>query len=162
MRKFTLFLIFFLNLFSIWFLLDSSFPYSDSSNKLKLTQDAPTENTEEIIQKYALDKDRSVIDELRDAIGLWDYAAKEGSAAAYAQKVINYFLGILATIALFIMIIWTAKLLSQQFKETSSEKAIEHSKKYVKAAAIALILIGISWLLISFLFRIVMYGVKWT
>ena len=71
------------------------------------------------------------------------------SALVWAKRAINRVLGLLALIALIILIIqWVLMLVNAR-----DSKKIEEWYTTVKNVAIALIFIGVSWLIVSFIFR---------
>ncbi|MFA7284530.1 MAG: hypothetical protein WC004_01770, partial [Candidatus Absconditabacterales bacterium] len=71
------------------------------------------------------------------------------SALVGAKRAINRVLGLLALIALIILIIQGVLMLVN----ARDSKKIEEGYTTVKNVAIALIFIGVSWLIVSFIFR---------
>lgn len=78
-----------------------------------------------------------------------DSADTTGNLLGTVKNVINWVLGLLALIALIILIIQGVLMLIN----ARDSKKIEEGYTTIKNVAIALVFIGVSWLLVSFIFR---------
>lgn len=147
----------FIFLFSFFSLaLDSSFPYKDNGKKwIDIDVEHPTTNSKKLMKKYMLDDNKSIFDDLLSIVWIKSYTLKNWSAAYYLQKVFNYFLSILAFIALVVLIYWFYKLL---FSGQWFDESYKTAKKYILNALLALFIIGLSWYIISWIFYIVAVG----
>lgn len=80
----------------------------------------------------------------------FDYLDKSPTTAAYyVALVINYFLSILAFIALLVLIYGFARILG-----AADDKAVEDAKTIMKSALIGILVIGVSWYIVSWIFQI--------
>ncbi len=80
----------------------------------------------------------------------FNYLDKGPSTAAYyVALVVNYFLGILGFLALLVLIYGFARIIW-----ASDDHAIEDAKKIVISAAVGILVIGISWYLVSWVFQL--------
>ncbi len=127
--------------------LDSSFPYGDEFTKWV------TDNTNQLSKQIV---QSSMFDKLLQSVWIKTYALQEGSAAYYIKTIVDYFLGILAVLALFVLIYGFYLLL---FSDKNFSDNYNKAKKYIFWASVAIIIIWISWLLVSWLIYIVGKGV---
>lgn len=72
-------------------------------------------------------------------------------ATGYISMAVNYFLWIVAFIALIVVIIWFMQMLTSSEHDESFQKA----KKYVKNWSIAILVMWVSWFIVSFVFHII-------
>ncbi len=137
--------------------LDSSRnPYETTNTKKIISNSPPTDKIDELSKAYILweDKRESLLEKIADILWVKPFIEKEKkySAINYIRSIINFFLAILSFIALVVLIIWFAKMLLSFWK---SQEAIESAKKYILAAIIAILLIWLSWFIISWIFTII-------
>lgn len=93
----------------------------------------------------------SLLERLLDVFGI-NYAG-DGKALSYIQIIINYVLSFTAFIALIVIIYGFYMMF---FRE--QDKGFGQAKKTVTGAAIALFVIGISWLFVNFAFYVFNQG----
>ncbi len=80
----------------------------------------------------------------------FDYLDKGTSTATYyIALVVNYFLGILGFLALLVLIYGFARILW-----ASDDNAVDEAKKIMISAIVGILVIGISWYLISWIFQL--------
>ena len=119
-----------LSLVSLWYAED--FPYD---------MQGPT-NKEDFISKDFVDSDDSAIKQVAQDYVWEETLEKENPATYYISTTINYFLAILGFIAFLV--------LAYGFTLVFTDKTDEWIKKwykFIKMASIAIIVIGISWLI---------------
>ena len=131
-------------------------PYN-TTNNTNLISPAPNPGkTDELAKSYILGDDgrKSLLEKIADILGIKPLVDnnKQYAAIEYIKSIINFFLAILGFVALVVLIIWFAKMLLSFGK---SQEAIDSAKKYILAAIIAILLIGLSWFIISWIFTII-------
>ncbi len=82
-------------------------------------------------------------------LGNSDFVGKQDTISWYVQKVLAYFLWIIAIIAVFVLLYGTIGIFSPK-----SEEWLQKSIKYIKWAVIALLSIALSWLFVMLIFYI--------
>ena len=122
---------------------DADFPYRDWG-----AWSAPTEDTEQIAQDQIAEG--GFLEDLGNAIWMGDYTWEDEWAYEYIETVINYFLAIVAFVALMILLGGFGFMFF-----SSHEDWFNKAKKYVLNSSIAILVIGVSWLIVSFVFYIV-------
>jgi len=80
----------------------------------------------------------------------FNYLDKGTSTAAYyIALVVNYFLGILGFLALLVLIYGFVKIIW-----ASDDSAIDEAKKIMFSAVVGILVIGVSWYIISWIFQL--------
>jgi len=125
------------------FLFDTSFPYGEWYTQ------SPTDNSV-LLTKQMSDSD--IFSKLVDILWVQYYATSQNPALYYIKIVVNYFLWILAFIALVVLIYGFYSIL---FDWKKSEESLQIWRKYVKASIISIVWIWLSWLIVSFIFYVV-------
>ena len=121
--------------------------YSSARIEINNDYDFPYEEERADSMKDILDK--SNVDELADSF-LWSEAInKESPMSYYISKVINYFLVILAFISFLVLLYWFSLVFTDK-----TDEWLKKWYKYIKMAAIAIIVIWISWLFSMWIFSI--------
>ncbi len=143
-RVLFLVLIWFFWSYSVLWNFDSSHPYADWQ---------ATTDTSEVASDNIWDSD--LIDWMMSAVWVDSYANEDGSALAYIQTVINYFLVIVWFVALIVVIYWFYWMLFSGEHEEWFNKA----KKYVLNWWIAILVMWISWFIVSFIFYIIQLAI---
>ena len=109
-----------------WFCFMEDFPYQNVSDTPSLKEGIQNEEAKDIAQTY-----------------VWEDAINQDSPAEYyISTVINYFLSILAFISFLVL----AYGFSLVFTDKTDE-GVKKWYKFIKIAAIALIVIWVSWLI---------------
>lgn len=79
---------------------------------------------------------------------IWnEFVGKSNTMSWYIQKIVSYFLGIVAVIALFVLLYGFAGIFSPK-----SDDGFQKSLKFIKWAVIALLVIWLSWLFVMLAF----------
>ena len=130
--------------------LTEGFPY--------LPDNSSTENSKIIVKESFLGDESNtwIVDQFLEEVWIKKYSSENWSAVSYIQEVVNYFLSILAFVALVVLIYGFYLLLfSWQWFDEWYRKA----KKYIFVSGFSIIVIWVSWLIVSWLFYIVS---KWS
>ncbi len=112
-----------------------------------------TTETSDIAESHI--RDSGLMSELLGIFDIQTYSTQEASAASYIQTVINYFLAIVAFVALVVIIYWFYMM----FFSKEQEEWFNKAKKFVINWAIALLVMWISWFVVSFIFYLVGQGI---
>ncbi len=129
-------------------------PYLDSNNKQLFDRAPRQEDSREMTYKYiGDDKNRdTTLSKLMEIMGVKQYADKDLWFAEYIRFLINLALALLGFVALIVLIIWFFKILLNIWK---SSEAVQTGKKYIVAAVVSILLIWLSWFIVSFIFNII-------
>lgn len=120
------------------------YPFGDST----AWTDAGSIDFAKVIKKVAIDPTDSASEKIQESLGV-AYAEKQ-RATYYIQELINRFLAIAWLVSLAVLIYG----FYQMFLWKDNAEAFKEAMNIVKWAAIALVIIGVSWYLTSFFFDI--------
>lgn len=95
-----------------------------------------------------------VLDWLLSGFWVWGHTSWNDSAVSYIKSVINYFLLLVWFVALIVVIYWFYLMLFSSEHDDAYGKA----KKYIFNWTIALIIMWVSWFIVSFIIYIVERG----
>lgn len=125
------------------------------------TQTTPSSTTQvgELVHDDIVDAPQGFLQQLLDVLGLGQYASGTDPATGdtmgatnLLRRILNIALGLSALLALIVLLYGFGSVLF-----LSDEEAVDKAKKYIKGAAIAILLLGISWIIVSAIFYV--YGV---
>lgn len=125
-------------------MINTKFPYGE-----EYTQ-TPTDESNQIAKEMV--SEEWVFNNLLRVLWLETYSNSSDSAIYYVKTVSDYFLWILGFISLIILLLGFYKIL---FTSDKFSDSFNQWKKYLKAWIIWIIWIGLSWLIVSFLFYFV-------
>ena len=129
----------------------TDFPYDTGDEDIS---GADATEIGQIIKEDSIDADSAdgdgVVLQIMAAFGI-DYTDQtDQTATFYVKEIINWLLAIIGLVALISMLWWFYKMLLAK----DSEEWYTSAKKIVSNAALALVIIGISWFLVSWFFSI--------
>ena len=112
-----------------------------------------TENIPEMIRQWSVKADKTLLNSLLSIFWFWENENNnvytgEGKALIYIRFIINLLLWLVSFIAL-VMIIYSFYLMFF----TENTQGMETVKKNLKGVAIALVVLGLSWIIVSFIFN---------
>lgn len=125
------------------------------------TQNTPSSTTQvgEIVHDDIVDAPQGFLQQLLDVLGLSQYASGTDPstgdtlwATNLLRRIINIAIGLSALLALIVLIYGFGSILF-----LSDEEGVDRARKYIKGAAIAILLLGVSRLIVSGIFYV--YGV---
>ena len=141
-------------LLTIWW---STFSFSfDDIKEFPYEQGEELTNSEDTVDAWQVFKDDSVTNEewivvqIMDAFGI-NYTDETGQTATfYIKELINWLLAIVGIVALMSLLWWFYKMLLSK----DSEEWYTSAKKIVGNAALAIVVIWLSWFIVSRFFAI--------
>lgn len=101
-----------------------------------------------LTKEKAIDPTSSAVEGIQAELGI--AYADDQRATFYAQLVINRFLAIVWLISLIVLLFWFYKM----FVAKDNAEAFQEALKIVKGAVLALVIIGVSRYIVSFLFAL--------
>ncbi|MEF2175449.1 MAG: hypothetical protein V3575_03160 [Candidatus Absconditabacteria bacterium] len=122
---------------------DSSFPYN--SDDMNFTKSDSTDS-EKLLQGSD-----NLIQEQMESFGLSEYTETQGAGLVFVKKVINFLLALLGVIATMIIIYGFYLIVIPGGK---SDEQLKNAKKYIKISVVAIVMIGLSRLIVQFIFNI--------
>jgi len=110
----------------------------------------PTTDQGSIVRNDVVNPDEGVVKKIIRVLDLDQYLSlSDQSALEYVKNLLNVILGLTALVAFVIIVFGFSKILF-----ADNDDAITDARKTVQGAAIAIVIIGVSRLLVSFLFTI--------
>ena len=125
-----------------------NFPYGEAPISSEWPQMGATENLPYIMANSVVNADGTLLDGLLRMFG-FDTPEYEGipKAIIYVRMIINLLLSLISFVALVIIIYSFYQMFFQE-----DAKGMEQVKKNLKGVAIALVILGFSWIIVSFIF----------